>query len=465
MKFERWLSRTYMKFARVRYLFGLWLLFVVAQTALAESPIHQLMTAMSSSDLPRYTKLPLFAPHRKDFTCVYQEQHLPPVDPQAELWFQQALASELDPNIYWKDKDWRKIYQLYQQAAERNHWKAMLNLASLILSDYPIPVRDPDMAISWVEKAMQLGVPDAWDTMGVYHMNGIVKGGDATSAYAFFQKAADMGSPLAQAFLGAALDAGWDNPGNGFWANLPVGVKMLECAVAQGYGDAADELGLVYARPHTPEANLRALKVLHEGVKLGSAKCAKSLGVEFSGFSLSSGDNIAGYVDMERSKRYRKIGDVLKWYEGTLKLPNLDKVLPLPPAALPKWDGDAQTLIDAAKAVTPPPTSPAHPSQSEPHAALTKAGLLRQLADRPESLRCNGGLKCPQSGIWEARVAAAHPLAALYNRWDRQAFVEKEASFPDPRQQHLDISAHDVRWTWLGSPNQLRVADVYDIAL
>ncbi|WP_168791678.1 SEL1-like repeat protein [Paraburkholderia aromaticivorans] len=454
-----------MKFVSARYLIGLCLLVVVTQAALAVSPIHYLTTAMSSSDLPRYTKLPLFAPHRKDFTCVYQEQHLTPVDPQADLWFQQALALELDPNIYWEDKDWRKIYQLYQQAAERNHWKAMLNLAGLILSDYPVPVRDPEMATRWVEKAMQLGVPDAWDTMGVYHMKGIVKGGSATSAYAFFQKAADMGSPSAQAFLGAALNAGWDNPGNGFWANMPVAVKMLECSLGQGYGDAADELEFIYAAPHTPDANLRALRVLHEGVKLGSAKCANSLAAEFSGFDLSTGKNIAGYVDKERSKRYRKIGDVLKWYEGTLKLPNLDKVLPLPPAALPKWDGDAQTLIDAAKAVTPPPASPTRSSQSEPHPALMKAGLLRQLADRPQPLRCDGGHKCPQSGIWEARVAADHPLAALYNRWDRQAFVERGARFPEPRQQHLDISAHEVSWTWLGSPNQLRVADVYDIAL
>ncbi|AIP35403.1 sel1 repeat family protein [Paraburkholderia xenovorans LB400] len=430
MKLERCLSHTYMKFARVRYLFSLWLLFAMTQAALAESPIHQLMTAMSSSDSPRYTKLPLFAPHRKDFTCVYQEQHLPPVDPQAELWFQQALASELDPNIYWEDKDWRKIYQLYQQAAERNHWKAMLNLAALILSGYPVPVRDPEMAIRWVEKAMQLEVPDAWDTMGVYHMKGIVKGGDATSAYAFFQKAADMGSPSAQTFLGAALNAGWDNPGSGFWANISVATKMLECSLAQGYGDAADELEFIYAAPRTPEARLRAVTVLQEGAKLGSAKCASLLGSQFRGMGLSDGKSLVGYVDKARAERYSKISDILEWYEGTLKLPNLDKVLPLPPAALPKWDGDVQTLIDAAKAVTPPPTSPAHPSQSEPHAALTKAGLLRQLADRPESLRCNGGLKCPQSGIWEARVAAAHPLAALYNRWDRQAFVEKEASFP-----------------------------------
>ncbi|WP_219553143.1 DUF6396 domain-containing protein [Klebsiella pneumoniae] len=32
--------------------------------------------------------------------------------------------------------------------------------------------------------------------------------------------------------------------------------------------------------------------------------------------------------------------------KGRLKLPNLDKILPLPPAPLPKWDGNAKTLID-----------------------------------------------------------------------------------------------------------------------
>ncbi|WP_408164510.1 tetratricopeptide repeat protein, partial [Caballeronia jiangsuensis] len=135
------------------------------------------------SDFPRYTKLPLFDPHRQTFTCVYQDQHIPPVDPQAELWYEQALELN-DPNVWFEKRNWNRIYQLYVQAAERNHWKAMLNLASLILSGYPIPEHDPELAIRWVEKAMKLGVADAWDRMGTYHQNGLIKGSDATSAYA-----------------------------------------------------------------------------------------------------------------------------------------------------------------------------------------------------------------------------------------------------------------------------------------
>lgn len=81
---------------------------------------------------------------------------------------------------------------------------------------------------------MKLGVPDAYDRMGVYHFNGVVKGGDATSAYAFFQRAADTGNPAAMAFLGDKLAATYDNPAERLWSNLPVGTRMLEVAFSQG---------------------------------------------------------------------------------------------------------------------------------------------------------------------------------------------------------------------------------------
>lgn len=463
---------------------------------------------IAMSDLPRYEKLPLFDPHRKDFTCVYQAQRMSPLDPQAEMWFQQALAMD-DPTVPIDNIDYAKVYQLYLQAADRNHWKAMLNLASLILSNRAgVPEHDPEAAIQWIEKAMKLGIPDAYDRMGVYHLNGLVKGGDATSAYAFFQRAADMGSPAAMTFLGYKLAATYDNPSEGFWGNLPIGTKMLECAFAQGYGDAAEKLGLIYARINTNEAKLRALKVLHEGVKLGSAKCADSLVPEFDGMDLTSGTNLVGHIDKARAKRYSKIGDILKLYDGRLKLPNLDKVLPLPPAPLPKWDGNTQALINAAKAVTPPPkpqqgaalqgrefiphgyavssleqsTTVVAGNQIVPHsgywlalygsasAAKTQliparrntperyqagerfeasslewltveqvqwhylgeayalppqredflkhmidAGLLREVPEPATSVRCNGQQRCPQSGIWEGRVADDHPMAMLYN--------------------------------------------------
>ncbi|WP_249172917.1 PAAR domain-containing protein [Burkholderia vietnamiensis] len=306
------------------------------------------------SDVLRYENLPLFNPHRKGFTCVYQDQHVPPVDPQAELWFQQALALD-DPDVYYQKRDYPEIYRLYVQAADRGHWKAMLNVASLILRNYSgVPQHNPEVAIQWVEKAMKLGVADAYDMMGIYHQNGMIKGGDATSAYAFFQRAADMGSPSAQTFLGFKMSGSYDSPDGEFWGNATIGMDMLQCALAQGYGDAAYDLGSLY-KGTTSDSKLRALGVLHEGVKLGCAKCAKDLASEFRGFDLTSGNNLVGHIDAARAERYFKLGQALEHYQGRLKLPNLDKVLPLPPAPLPKWDGNVKTLIDAAKAVAPSP--------------------------------------------------------------------------------------------------------------
>lgn len=498
------------------------------------------------SELPRYEKLPLFDPHRKTFNCVYQNQHVPPVDPQAELWFQQALALD-NPDIYAEKRDYPKIYQLYVQAAERGSWKAMLNLASLTLSGYQgVPQHDPENAIEWVEKAMRLGIPDAYDMMGTFHLRGMIKGGDATSAYSFFQRAADMGSPSALTFLGEKLDASYDDPAEGFWGNLPIATQMLECALAQGYGDAAEELGFIYAAPQTADDKLRALRVLHEGVKLGSAKCAAKLSIEFDGFNLTNGRNLAGSIDKARAERYRVVGASLTHYQGRLKLPNLDKVLPLPPATLPKWDGNTQTLIDAAKAVTPPPAShqgaalqgrefiphgygisplaestmtvsgnqavprdgywlalygpagsdreqqiparrntperyqsgerfeaasfdwlaadqvqwhylgearPLPPRRDDFLKRMVDAGILREIPQVASPIRCNGQHVCPQAGIWEGRLDGDHAMAALFNTWYQQAFVEKGAAFPDARARFIDVDMSNVQWTYLGSPN------------
>jgi len=360
-------------------------------------------TTVAMSDLPRYEKLPLFDPHRKSFTCVYQSQHVPPVDPQAELWFQQALALD-NPDVYYQKRDYPKIYQLYVQAADRGHWKAMLNLASLILSSYPgVPQHNPEAAIAWVEKAMQLGVPDAYDMMGSYHQNGMIKGGDATSAYALFQRAADMGSPSAQTYLGFKMSGSYDSPDGEFWGNSTIGMQMLQCALAQGYGDAAYELGGLY-KGTTPDSKLRALNVLHEGVKLGCAKCAKDLASEFRGYDLTSGNNLIGHIDTERATRYFKLGEALEHYQGRLKLPNLDKVLPLPPAPLPKWDGNVQTLIDAAKAVTPPPTAQ-QGTALQGREYIPHGYAVLPLAQN--SLAVTGNQVVPRDGYWLALYGAA----------------------------------------------------------
>lgn len=65
------------------------------------------------------------------FTCAYERDHNPPLDPEAELWFQEARGLEKEP------RDWPRVVELYEQAIVRDHWKAMHNLARLYRTGWP----------------------------------------------------------------------------------------------------------------------------------------------------------------------------------------------------------------------------------------------------------------------------------------------------------------------------------------
>lgn len=282
------------------------------------------------TNLPRNEELPLFNPHRADFICEVEARKVPPIDAEADTWFLEARALETDPEMLEDERDWKKIVQLTRRAADRQHWKAMLNLASLYLEG-----RDPghgrDHAILLVEQGIRLGIPAAYDRMGTYHMSSVVDG-TVSSAYGFWQRAAEMGNPQAMTFLADKLQATWDNPKEGFWANIPVATKMLECAFGQGHGDAALLLQYEYRRPRSAEGRLHALRVLHEGVKLGCADCAHYLEVEFGHPDVTN--MFVPNIDKNREERYQMLGDALN-FSPSRRFPNLDKVLPLPPARLP----------------------------------------------------------------------------------------------------------------------------------
>lgn len=331
-----------------------------------------------NSDLPRNEELPLFNPHRADFTCQIEAGKVPPIDAEADAWFLEARALETDPELFEEERDWKKIVRLTRQAAERRHWKAMLNLASLYLEGRD-PERGVEDAVLLVEQGMRLGIPAAYDRMGTYHMNGAVQG-DASQAYAFWQRAAEMGNPHAMTFLAEKLMATWDNPKEGFWANIPVGTKMLECAYGQGDGEAALALHYEYKRARTLEGKDRAMRVLHEGVKLGCAECAHYLQIEFDDPKPTK--MIVPHRDKVRSERYEMLADALD-FNPNRRFPNLDKMIPLPPARLPPWDGKRESLLKAVMAVTPPKSvpKPSAASQRQGREFLDAAYDLRPTAD------------------------------------------------------------------------------------
>jgi hypothetical protein len=379
---------------------------------------------------PRAQSLPLFNPHVRTFVCEVEAIKVPPIDAQAEAWFLEARNLE-DPETIEDDRDYSKIVRLTRQAAERRHWKAMLNLASLYLEK-----RDPqhgvEDAIRLVEQAMRLGIPAAYDRMGTYYMNGTGVRFDSTRAYAFWQKAARMGNPQAMAYLGEKLRAGRDGAIPGYWDNIPIATKMLECALAQGYGPAAEVLHYLYASPRasdgtitgdrTPETKTRALQVLHDGVRLGCEQCANQLAIEF-GDPFDIATMLVPYVDKARGERYRVLSNALS-FNPDRRFPNLDKVLPLPPADLPPWNGERDSLLEAAMGVSlkraaPQPTAA---SQYTDRRFLDAAFKLRPTGEKTADSRA------PVSGYWQpAAPEQAEPIRAMLARVDPGLYRTDEA--------------------------------------
>ncbi|MDS0786864.1 sel1 repeat family protein, partial [Proteus vulgaris] len=51
------------------------------------------------------------------FTCLHEADVFPPLDPEADKWFKQAVQLSRQDN-----PDLKRIAQLYRQAAEKDHY-------------------------------------------------------------------------------------------------------------------------------------------------------------------------------------------------------------------------------------------------------------------------------------------------------------------------------------------------------
>ena len=158
--------------------------------------------------------------------------------------------------------------------------------------------------------------------------------------YAYLRKAADLGSREAQYTVAEMLADIEDSEETqeAFKYRLALVEQLRTCASEQGLGEASSNLGISFQMDKKyPEA----LKVFHQGVKNGDVISALNLS---SGFSQKINKDDLNFLnlspDEERSKRY----DIIRKYLSRNdylqpKVPDLDEIVPLPPAKLPKWDG------------------------------------------------------------------------------------------------------------------------------
>ncbi|WP_032996439.1 DUF6396 domain-containing protein, partial [Aggregatibacter aphrophilus] len=158
--------------------------------------------------------------------------------------------------------------------------------------------------------------------------------------YAYLRKAADLGSREAQYTVAEILSDIEDESETeeAFKYRMDIARQLWSCSSEQGMTDASKTLAfnLKYHKKYSD-----ALKIFHQGVKNGSAVSASVLR---DGFSKKTTKDSLDFLDLtpdeERSRRYDIIWNYLTDNDYLQpKVPDLDDIVPLPPAPLPKWDG------------------------------------------------------------------------------------------------------------------------------
>ncbi|WP_124311758.1 tetratricopeptide repeat protein [Pseudomonas chlororaphis] len=265
------------------------------------------------------------------FTCAYEKDHNPPLDAEADGWFQQARALEKVRGV----KDWRTIVGLYEKAIAKDHWKAMHNLAGLYRTGWPGQPgveQDTSKMLDLYERMVKLKVPLGYYNWAVVVENGqgVLKSDRMASSYMF--QAAQLGSPLAQVQIGQY-----------FAFALPrdkqdddMAERYYRCAGAQDNPDAIEKTASFYdtARKNKP----RALFYYQRAASLGSSSGLSSLSGAFSA-QPEPIDNFGYQPDEKLHEFYSGLWKQVR-ANRNLRFPNLMKDHPLP--AHPKQGFDAE---------------------------------------------------------------------------------------------------------------------------
>ena len=270
------------------------------------------------------------------FTCKKEVQ--PPLSEETQQLYNYALYHDLHNMWTGKKGDsvWNGLARYYRIAAMNGDYKANIRLQYLlksgrISSDMP----QTEVLNLNEELAKQLPATAYYNLYGYLDVGYGVRT-EKDGKYAYLRKAADLGSREAQYVVADMLGKINDDD------TLEMRIKLIDqlraCASEQGLGDASEMLGL---RLERKKEYPKALEAFHQGVKNGSELSASVLSEVFNNKRENKYlDDLNLKEDSERARRYKIIGDYL--YEKDYlqpKVPDLDEIVPLPPAKLPKWDG------------------------------------------------------------------------------------------------------------------------------
>ena len=271
-----------------------------------------------------------------EFVCKHEEK--PELSQETQQLYNYALYHDLHNMWTGKKGDavWNGLARYYRIAAMNGDYKANIRLQYLLKSGR-ISSDMPQTEVHNLNEELAKQLP----ATAYYNLYGYLDVGygvrtEKDGKYAYLRKAADLGSREAQYVAADMLGKINDDD------TLEMRIKLIDqlraCASEQGLGDASEMLGL---RLERKKEYPKALEAFHQGVKNGSELSASVLSEVFNNKRENKYlDDLNLKEDSERARRYKIIGDYL--YDKDYlqpKVPDLDDIVPLPPAPLPEWDG------------------------------------------------------------------------------------------------------------------------------
>jgi hypothetical protein len=329
------------------------------------------------------------------FTCKHET--LPPATPDSDLVFKYARWLQKNNQLKQDPATDVEVGRLYRIAAENGHVKAIINLQNDSLRS-KFRLHDHEH-LRFSQALIDADVATGYYFVSLFLKNGIADlKQDTEMSLRYLRKAADEGSAQAQYEIGDALAPSSRAP--------DVARQMRRCAAEQGHGAAALALGV---NLHVKKQYRDALEVFQLGVAAGNESSASFLRKGFRG---PEPTNELYYLalkkDLERAERYDKIWSILADYSyAHPKVPEINEILPLPPAKLPPWDGKLQWLEAREANIPPEKPSPeliqrlTHDLKLDPDTGKPMPGAKGFSQAHLSAAPCVAGSQCPVSGYWQ----------------------------------------------------------------
>ncbi|MNO74424.1 hypothetical protein D3C76_654220 [compost metagenome] len=386
------------------------------------------------------------------FTCAHEK--IPAPSAETDVLFQYARWLQKNNQLKQDKSVDVEIERLYRIAAENGHYKANINLQNGAMRQHFKLHGHEHLRLS--QQLIEASVATGYYFVGIFLQQGSAGlKQDSEMALRYYRKAADQGSAQAQAYVGDKLAPSDIAP--------DVARQMRRCAAEQGNGDAAVMLSM-YLRDEGKYTD--AIEILQTGVAGGNESAAGRLKNAFRGHpSTNTMYYLGQQEDLERAERYEKIWRILaRASYANPTVPEINEIVPLPPAKLPAWDGKLQWL-EARRANVPPEK----PSQALIN-QLSKAKLLdpatgRGLPGSPAFSQahlsapyCYSGQVCPVSGYWQVGWLPHHHSVKDGNgiRYFEQGvilpkqLVERYQPRIWPFSDKITRSEQAVKWCLLG---------------